>query len=112
MNNASQETVWRPTPSETKAHLTKRHWIERVAFGVLWGLAAIVVIILIAVVGYIILEGAQVVNWEFLTTRPKGGLSGEGGMSTTIVTTIYLVGLTILIAAPLEIGRASCRERV
>jgi len=46
------------------------------------------------------------INWEFLTTPPKGGLSGEGGISTTIGTTFYLVGLTLLIATPLGIGAA------
>ena len=48
----------------------------------------------------------QEINLEFLTTRPAGGVSGEGGMSTTIVTTLYLVILTISIAAPLGVGAA------
>jgi phosphate transport system permease protein len=48
----------------------------------------------------------QVINLEFLTTRPAGGVSGEGGMSTTIVTTLYLVVLTIAIATPLGVGAA------
>ncbi|MBN1180590.1 MAG: phosphate ABC transporter permease PstA, partial [Anaerolineae bacterium] len=50
--------------------------------------------------------GVWVLNWEFLTTQPRGGLGGEGGISTTIVTTIYLVALTIAVAAPLGVGAA------
>jgi hypothetical protein len=38
------------------------------------------------VVGNVLLEGVKAINWEFLTTSPKGGLSGEGGISTTIGT--------------------------
>jgi phosphate transport system permease protein len=68
------------------------------------GLIAIVV--LVWVVGYVVIQGANVVNLEFLTTRPAGGASGEGGMSTTIVTTLYLVLLTLVIATPLGVGSA------
>jgi phosphate transport system permease protein len=104
MVNTTQDVAWQQTQSEAKAHLAKRRLTEKIAFGVLWAAGAIAVLVLIAVVGYVLLEGAQVIDWAFLTTRPKGGLSGEGGMSTTIVATIYLVGLTILIAAPLGVG--------
>ncbi|MBU1877933.1 MAG: phosphate ABC transporter permease PstA, partial [Chloroflexi bacterium] len=44
--------------------------------------------------------------FPFLLTEPRGGLSGEGGISTTIVTTLYLVLLTISIATPLGVGAA------
>jgi phosphate transport system permease protein len=43
---------------------------------------------------------------SFLIAEPQGGLSAEGGISTTIVTTFYVVILTIGIAAPLGIGAA------
>jgi len=41
-----------------------------------------------------------------LTTRPKGGVSGEGGMSTTIVATLYLVVFTMVLATPIGVGAA------
>lgn len=68
------------------------------------GFATLVVLLL--VVGYVIVQGGKVINWEFLTTPPRGGLSGDGGISTTLGTTVYLVGLTLLIATPLGIGAA------
>jgi phosphate transport system permease protein len=43
-------------------------------------------------------------GWNFLTTAPRGGLEAKGGMSTTIVATLYLVMLTIIIATPLGVG--------
>jgi phosphate transport system permease protein len=61
---------------------------------------------LVWIIGYVMVQGVQVINLEFLTTRPAGGVSGEGGMSTTIVTTLYLVVLTIAIATPLGVGAA------
>ena len=73
---------------------------------VMWLFGLITVSILVLVVGYVLLEGAKAINWEFLTTSPKGGLSGEGGISTTIGTTFYLVSLTLLVATPLGVGAA------
>lgn len=73
---------------------------------VMWLFGLITVSILVLVVGYVLLEGVKAINWEFLTTSPKGGLSGEGGISTTIGTTFYLVTLTLLVATPLGVGAA------
>ena len=74
--------------------------------GLMWLFGVITVSILILVVGYVLVKGGQAINWQFLITPPKGGLSGEGGISTTIGTTFYLVGLTLLIATPLGVGAA------
>lgn len=74
--------------------------------GLMWLFGVITVSILILVVGYILVQGGKAIDWQFLVTPPKGGLSGEGGISTTIATTFYLVGLTLLIATPLGVGAA------
>ncbi len=84
-----------------KEHLRQRFWV-----GVMWLFGLITVSILILVVGYVLVQGGKTVNWNFLTTAPKGGLSGEGGISTTIGTTFFLVGLTLMIATPLGVGAA------
>jgi len=44
--------------------------------------------------------------WRFLTTKPLPGMGGKGGISTTIITTAYMVILTLLIAAPVGVGAA------
>lgn len=91
---------------EVKASLGHRKLAQRLAFALLWLAGLLAVALLLWIVGYVVLQGAQVVGLGFLTTRPAGGVSGEGGMSTTIVTTLYLVLLTVGIAAPLGIGAA------
>ncbi|MFZ3152190.1 MAG: phosphate ABC transporter permease PstA [Anaerolineaceae bacterium] len=93
-------------PSNGKSNLKTRHHNQKIYFGLLWIGGAITIAILLAVVGYVVTNGFKVIDWEFLTTAPRGGLSGEGGISTTIVTTFYLVVLTILFATPLGIGAA------
>lgn len=87
-------------------HLRKRKMTERIAFGFIWLAGIIAIAALLFIVGYVISNGLKVIDLEFLTTRPAGGVSGKGGISTTIVTTLYLVLLTITIATPLGIGTA------
>jgi phosphate transport system permease protein len=92
------------TSIDPARNLRKRKLVEKFAFGFVWLAGLIAIIALLFIVGYVVSNGIKVVNLEFLTTRPAGGVSGEGGISTTIVTTLYLVVLTISIAAPLGIG--------
>lgn len=87
-------------------NLKLRNRFQKFWFSLMWLFGAITLIVLLLVVGYVILQGGRAVNWEFLTTAPRGGLSGEGGISTTLGTTLYLVLLTLLIATPLGVGAA------
>ena len=93
------------TASPTQVNLSRRQLSQKLFFGLLWLAGLLAVGILLAVIGYVVLQGAKVVNLEFLTTPPAGGLatSDVGGMSTTIVSTVYLVFWTIVIAGPLGI---------
>jgi phosphate transport system permease protein len=88
-----------------KVNLARRHLVQKAAFGLLWLSGLIAVAILLSVVGYVIVQGAKVLNLEFLTTPPAGGLAASdvGGMSTTVVSTVYLVFWTIVIAGPLGV---------
>jgi phosphate transport system permease protein len=87
-----------------QAHLRRRHVVQKIAFAFMWLAGMTAVAVLLAVVGYVVLSGIRTVSWTFLTTPPQGGLKGEGGISTTIVTTIYLVLMTIIIATPFAVG--------
>ena len=94
------------TVVDAAKNLHKRKLIEKIAFGFVWLAGLVAIAALLFIVGYVVSNGIKVVDLEFLTTRPAGGVSGEGGISTTIVTTLYLIVLTIAIAAPLGIGTA------
>lgn len=86
--------------------LKKERGKQKFWVSLMWLFGLITVLILILVVGYVLVQGGKAINWQFLVTPPKGGLSGEGGISTTIGTTFYLVGLTLLVATPLGVGAA------
>lgn len=93
-------------PVDPAGNLRRRKLTEKIAFSFVWLAGLIAIASLLLIIGYVISNGMKVIDLEFLTTRPAGGVSGEGGISTTIVTTLYLVVLTIAIAAPLGIGTA------
>lgn len=99
------EAISRGRPkAELKSNLALRHLTQKVAFVFLWLAGLTAVFFLLAVVGYVMWQGVRLITPDFLLKPPRGGLSGEGGISTTIVTTAYLVALTIAIATPLGVG--------
>jgi len=79
---------------------------QRIAWGIIWMAGMLTVVVLALIIGYVVVKGIGNVSWDFLITAPKGGLSGEGGISTAIVGTFYIAILTIAIATPLGLGAA------
>lgn len=103
MTNQTESII---AKAKNKRNLQRQNTIQIFGYILVWMCAIIAVAVVFWIIGYVLSQGLQVINLEFLTTRPAGGVSGEGGMSTTIVTTLYLVVLTILIATPLGVGAA------
>ncbi|MFW6102503.1 MAG: PstA family ABC transporter permease, partial [Chloroflexota bacterium] len=79
---------------------------QRIAMASIWCGGVITVLILFVVIGYVLVQGIPELSPDFLLTSPRGGLSGEGGISTVIVSTIYLVAFTIVILVPIGLGAA------
>jgi phosphate transport system permease protein len=79
---------------------------QKLAMALIWGSGFITVLILFLIIGYVMARGLPQLSWSFLFTAPQGGLSGEGGISSAIVTTIYIVLLTIAILIVPGIGTA------
>jgi phosphate transport system permease protein len=104
MSEHSQALPYASTRAGLDSNLRRRHITQKVAFFFLWLAGLTAVLALATVVGYVAVQGIPEINVEFLTTAPLGGLDAEGGISTTIVTTIYLVALTIALAGPLGIA--------
>jgi len=94
------------TKAKNKRNLKRQNTFQTLGYILVWICGITAVAVVFWIIGYVLSQGLQVINLEFLTTRPAGGVSGEGGMSTTIVTTLYLVVLTIVIATPLGVGAA------
>lgn len=67
--------------------------------------AVFVVALLFFFLGYILVRGIPNINWEFLTTAPSA-LNKTEGILPPILNTLYMIGITLLFAAPLGIGAA------
>ena len=75
---------------------------QRLAFGLFRLTSLLVVVILVWILGFIIVKGAGVVSWEFLTSMPENGMT-EGGILPAIVGTLCLVAGSIAVAFPLGV---------
>jgi len=79
---------------------------QSIGFLLMWACGFVALAAVFWIIGYVLSQGFQEINYAFLFTRPAGGVSGDGGISTTIVSTIYLVVLTLVIATPIGVGAA------
>ncbi len=77
---------------------------QKIAKVFIWGGGVVTIAILLGIILYVMIQGVPSLSIEFLITPPRGGLSGEGGISTAIVGTLYLLGFTLAILLGPGIG--------
>jgi phosphate transport system permease protein len=77
----------------------RRELLAKCVFGLM---AAAMVVPLLMIIGYLVYQGAPLISWEFLTTNPVGGMR-RGGIWSALLGTIWLVGVSLLIAAPIGV---------
>jgi len=82
-----------------------RYLVQRIGFVLLALTALVVVIPILLVIGTIVVRGVEVINWEFLTAMPRGGMKA-GGIFPAIVGTLLLTLGTALAAIPVGVGGA------
>ncbi len=80
--------------------LNKQKVIDDILRVLIWIASFITVGVLAWILIYIIANGISHINLEFLTTVPKGE---EGGILPMIITTLYIILLSIIIVAPIGI---------
>lgn len=86
-------TVKRPRPADV------------LAYGAIYLCAFFSVALLAVLLGYVLVRGIGVVNWQFLTTVTSV-LKGTVGIAGNLLNTLLIVLLTMLIATPLGVGAA------
>lgn len=75
---------------------------EKIAFSVLGLITLLVVVPVLMVILYILKNGIDVVNWEFITQAPRNGMK-EGGIFPAIVGTVLLIIGTMLCSLPVGV---------
>jgi len=82
-----------------------RELVQRLGFAFLTLVTVVVVLPIVLVVGYIVVQGAPAISWEFLSQMPRGGMR-EGGILPAIVGTLWLTSGTAVFAVPLGVAMA------
>lgn len=75
---------------------------NNIAVGILWVAAGITVTVLGAIIVYVFVNGVRVLSPEFIFTWPEG-VNSEGGIWPTIISTLYVTGLSMLICTPIAV---------
>lgn len=83
----------------------KKRMSDTVLYGLIYLSAAVSVLLLLGIIGYVFVNGIKSVNWEFLSTVTSAR-AGTTGILGNIVNTLYIIVITLLIATPIGIGSA------
>ncbi len=82
--------------------VARRERAQALARAVFFAMALAMVVPLVAIVTYLLVRAAPSLNWEFLVDVPRKGMR-EGGIWPAFVGTLYLVGVSLAIAAPIGV---------
>lgn len=77
--------------------------IDKLATGVLYTIAGIIVAILASLLLYILVNGLPHVSWSFLTGKSSSYQSG-GGIGIQLYNSLFLLVITLIISIPLSMG--------
>jgi phosphate transport system permease protein len=82
--------------------VVRRQRTEAIAKWLFFSMAVAMIAPLVAIVGYLLYQAAPVLSFEFLFDVPRKGMR-EGGIWPAFIGTLYLVGLSLAVAAPLGV---------
>jgi phosphate transport system permease protein len=82
-----------------------RHLVQRLGFTGITLMAFATVVPIVAVVIYILIQGAPAISLEFISGFPRDGMR-EGGILPAIIGTLYLTVGTAIFSVPLGIAAA------
>jgi phosphate transport system permease protein len=97
MSTAAATTMF----AETKLGRRKRR--REIYAKVIFGLMALAMVVpLLAIVGYLVSRAWPLLSWDFLVSNPTNGMR-RGGIWSAFLGTIYLVGTSLAISAPIGV---------
>ena len=83
----------------------KRKLYSGVLRGLIYLCAAVTVLLLVGLIGYIFYRGLPNITWELLSTQ-RSALKGTIGILPNIIFTLYTILTTLVVVLPLGIGAA------
>jgi len=91
-----------PSPFATTATTAAGRRSESVARAVLATMTALLVLPLVSILGLLVVNGAPALSLSFLLDSPAAGMTA-GGIFPAIVGTLWLVGVSLAISAPIGV---------
>src|SRR4051812_26113590 len=82
----------------------RRYLVDHLATALSWLAAALVLLPLMAIFGYLVYRGIGAVDWAFFTQIPKPVGESGGGMANAIIGSGIVLGIASLIGVPLGVG--------
>lgn len=89
-------------PFKTSAVTAANRSREHVLVAVLGMATALLILPLLAIIGLLVVKGFPALSLEFLFSAPTAGMTA-GGIFPAIVGTLWLVGVSLLVAAPIGV---------
>jgi phosphate transport system permease protein len=80
----------------------RKRRVERAAYVILLLTTTALVLPLLAIVAYLVVKAWPVLSWSFLVENPKNYMTA-GGIWAALVGTLYVVVLSLAIAAPIGV---------
>ncbi len=76
---------------------------DKIATALLWMCGFLIILILLWFLTHILLRGLPVIDWNFLTTKPKAMEAG-GGIAPQLFNTFYIMVLSLIFSLPIGVG--------
>ena len=73
--------------------------------GIMYFCAAVIILLILGVVGFILYKGVGHITWKLISSKPSL-LEGTMGILPNILNTIYIILITLVIVLPLGVGAA------
>ena len=89
----------------TKKHSKRRKAKEAVIKFFMYAAAAIIILTLAALIGYIVYRGMPKLTWELVSSKPSL-IRERAGILPNIINTLYIIIMTLIFALPLGVGAA------
>jgi phosphate transport system permease protein len=88
------------------SHYRYRKFIQSATWVAMLCCLGVSVFFLVAILGYVLVNGASYINWEFLTALPVPAGESGGGIANALVGSLMIVVVASLMALPIGIGAA------
>jgi len=82
----------------------RKNW-DRMMTWLLWGVMGSIVLLLGSILGFLVVKGAGVLSWEFLSQPPRDSMT-RGGVLTPLLGTFQLIGVSMFFSFPIGVATA------